>query len=243
MTGRPTAGGMARREAADALQDRGSSAAEIADFLRAARSGPAVGGQGRLIFALDATMSRQPTWDRACALQSEMFVEAGQLGGLSIKLVYYRGYDECRASRWVGDAQALAGLMGRIACRGGHTQIARVLRHARAETAHGRVGALVFVGDAMEENLDDVCAAAGELALAGCPVLAFQEGHDAAAETALREVARLTRGAWCRFDHTAAEELRSLLRAAAAYAAGGLPALEAAGRTSAGATKLLAQLR
>ena len=28
---------------------------------------------GWLIFALDATMSRQPTWDEACSLQGEMF--------------------------------------------------------------------------------------------------------------------------------------------------------------------------
>ena len=36
----------------------------------------------RLIFALDATMSRQPTWDTACQLQGQMFSTAGKLGTL-----------------------------------------------------------------------------------------------------------------------------------------------------------------
>ena len=34
------------------------------------------GRRGRLIFALDATMSRQPLWDTACRLQADMFREA-----------------------------------------------------------------------------------------------------------------------------------------------------------------------
>ena len=84
---------------------------------------------------------------------------------------------------------------------------------------------MVFVGDAMEEAVDDLCAKAGELGLLKVPVFMFQEGHDATAEQAFREIARLTGGAWCRFDPGAAAQLRELLRAAAAYAAGGREAL------------------
>jgi hypothetical protein len=95
----------------------------------------------------------------------------------------------------------------------------------------------------MEERVDDLCAAAGELGLLGVPVFVFQEGHDAAAEQAFREIARLTRGAYCRFAPGAAHELAELLRAVAAYAAGGLKALsDLSGRRHAGALKLLAQL-
>lgn len=223
--------------------DTPSTPEEVAAFLRRARRAE-TGGEGRLIFALDATMSRQPTWDRACVLQAEMFAEAAALGGLAVQLVYYRGIGECRASKWVVDGARLAGLMSRIDCRGGHTQIARVLRHARTEALRDRVSALVLVGDAMEERLDDVCAAAGELALAGCRVLAFQEGRDTVAEQGFREIARITGGAWCRFDLSAASELRDLLRAAAAYAAGGRAALEDLGRRHGDAAPLLlGQLR
>lgn len=199
--------------------------------------------RGRLVFGLDATMSRQPTWDLACALQAEMFEEAGRIGGLDIQLVYYRGLGECRASPWMADAGKLGALMGRITCQGGRTQIGRVLRHAGSEAEKGAVGAVVFVGDAMEETIDHLCAEAGPLALRGVPVFMFQEGHDSTAETAFREIARLTRGAWCRFDAGAAAELRTLLRAAASYAAGGGKALSALAGSSPGARRLIAAMQ
>ena len=224
-----------------------SSRPEIDAFVERVRSlGPSSAGdrRGRLIFALDATMSRQPTWDTACTLQADMFREAASTGGLDIQLVYFRGLNECRASGWVAGTGKLAELMSRIDCRGGHTQIDKVLSHARQENAKQKVQALVFVGDAMEEKIDDLCAAAGELGLLGVPVFMFQEGHDAVAENAYREVARLSHGAYCRFDTGAAHELRELLRAVAAYASGGKKALaELSARSAGGASALLAQLK
>jgi hypothetical protein len=224
-----------------------SSRPEIDAFLDRVKSlGPAAtaGKRGRLVFALDATMSRQPTWDSACALQADMFREAAGIGGLDIQLVYFRGLTECRASGWVAGTEKLAGLMSAIDCRGGHTQIGKVLSHARQEHAKQRVQALVFVGDAMEESVDDLCAAAGELGLLGVPVFMFQEGGDPVAEAAYREIARLSRGAYCRFDTGAAKELGELLRAVAAYAAGGIKALSDLSARKAGAARLLlTQLR
>jgi hypothetical protein len=224
-----------------------SSRSEIEAFVQRARSlAPPIapGERGRLIFALDATMSRQPTWDEACRLQADMFQEAAAIGGLDVQLVYYRGLAECRASRFVSDARLLGGLMEKIDCRGGHTQIGRILAHARGETETKKVQAMVFVGDAMEESLDDLCASAGELGLLGVPAFMFQEGADPVAERAFREIARLTHGAYCRFDVGAAHQLRELLRAAAAYAAGGIKALtDLSARSGAGAQKLLAQMR
>ena len=220
---------------------------EVAAFLDQVKSlGPAVtaGKRGRLIFALDATMSRQPTWDTACALQADMFKEAASTGGLDIQLVYFRGLNECGASQWVADSGKLATLMSRIDCRGGHTQIGKVLLHARKEHDARRVQALVFVGDAMEEKIDDLCAYAGELGLRAVPVFMFQEGSDPVAEHAYREIARLSRGAYCRFDVGAAHQLGELLRAVAAYAAGGMKALsDLSARNDRGAQKLLAQLK
>jgi len=221
--------------------------AEIDAFLaRVNELGPASepGRRGRLIFALDATMSRQPMWDTACRLQADMFREAAAIGGLDVQLVYYRGLGECRASRWVSQAERLAALMERIDCRGGHTQIGKVIAHAKRETQVTKVQALVFVGDAMEEKLDDLCHAAGELGLLGVPAFMFQEGFDPITEQAFREIARLTRGAYCRFDPGAAHQLAELLRAAAAYAAGGMRALaDLSARRQSGATKLLEQMR
>ena len=142
------------------------------------------GQRARLVFALDATMSRQPTWDLACRVQGEMFETASAVGGLSVQLVYFRGFGECRASRWVIEPRALTDLMAGIACRGGQTQIGRVLRHVRNEAASAPVRALVYVGDAMEEPVDALCAVAGELGILGIKAFMFQEGRDASAATA-----------------------------------------------------------
>ncbi len=220
---------------------------DVSSFLEKMKSmAPRTGvGRGRLLFAMDATMSRQPTWDMALALQSEMFEAVKTVGGLDVQLMYFRGTGECRSSRWVSNPDALARLMTTVQCRGGYTQIGKVLSHARQETERRRVDAVVYVGDCMEENVDDLCGRAGELALRGVPIFLFQEGNDTRAQTAFKEIARLTKGAWCRFDAGAAAQLRDLLTAVAVYAAGGRKALEQLTTSRSGgqgAKILLAQL-
>jgi hypothetical protein len=219
--------------------------ADIAAFVEAARKAPAppASGRGRLIFALDATMSRQATWDLAQTLQARMFQVAADLGGLDVQLVYFRGFRECRASKFVSGGQGLADLMSKIEVRGGATQIGRVLAHARDEARRGKIGALIFVGDAMEENIDGLLATAGELALAGVKAFMFQEGEDAVAARAFSEIARLSGGAYGAFDVNAAHRLEGLLRAAAAYAAGGRAGLEAQALKDDAARLLLQQMR
>ena len=156
-------------------------------------------------------MSRQPTWDLAQGLQAKMFQVAAGLGGLDVQLVYFRGFNECRASKFVSGGQGLAELMGRIEVRGGETQIRKVLAHARDEAKRAKVGALVFVGDAMEENPERLAALAGELALQGVKAFMFQEGHDLAARRTFSEIARLTGGAYSAFDAGASARLEALL--------------------------------
>jgi len=224
-----------------------SHRAEVDAFLRDLQRAPAVrpgDGRGRLIFALDATASREPSWDRACRLQGEMFEATAALGGLDVKLVFYRGFNECKASRWFSSTAELHGAMRSVFCAGGETQIERVLGHALAETKSRRVNALVFVGDAMEESVDRLCRLAGELGLIGVPIFLFQEGSDAAAARAFREMAKLSRGAYLSFDAASAERLKELLGAVAVYAAGGYKALTAYGEKKGGEVlRLTAQLR
>ncbi|MGO4869442.1 MAG: VWA domain-containing protein [Roseiarcus sp.] len=221
------------------------SSAEIAAFIEAARRAPApyLANRGRMIFALDATMSRQPTWDLAQSLQARMFQAAADLGGLDVQLVYFRGMGECRASRFVSGGQGLGELMGRISVRSGTTQLGKVLVHARDEAGRAKVGALVFVGDAMEESLDPLMQIAGELALAGVKAFMFQEGDDPAARRVFQEIACLTGGAYSAFDAGAAARLEALLRAAATYAAGGRAALETQAIGDRHARALLEQMR
>ncbi|RXT57310.1 hypothetical protein B6S44_02430 [Bosea sp. Tri-44] len=218
-----------------------SKPGEIDRFVAAAKQlAPLATGQaGRLVFALDATMSRQPSWDLACSLQGQMFEVAARTGGLAVQLVYFRGFDECRASGWLGEPQRLTGLMNRIDCRGGQTQISRVLAHIRDEQRKVPIRAFVYVGDAMEENVDRLCALAGELGLRGIKGFVFQEGSDPDASAAFSEIARLTGGAHAGFDVNAPNSLLELLRSAAAYASGGREALLRLAGQSTAAQRLL----
>jgi len=204
-----------------------SSQADVDAFLKQVAAIPrtATGARGRLMFAMDATASREPTWDRACQIQGEMFQATAALGGLDIQLVYYRGFRECQASPWVGNSQDLLRRMTAVSCMAGQTQIGRVLAHCIKQTRTKKVNALVFVGDCMEEDIDKLCHHAGELGLLGVPVFMFHEGGEPIARRAFEQIARLSGGAYCPFDASSAQQLKELLSAVAVFAAGGRPAL------------------
>jgi hypothetical protein len=210
--------------------------------------------RGRLIFAIDATASREGTWDMAAQLQARMFEEAAKIGSLDVQLVYYRGPDEVRSSSWFSDARELVKRMSAIKCMAGETKIRRVLQHIRAENAREKVSAAIFVGDAVEEVPQELYDAAVALP----PVFWFQEGNGLAVyvdehdgdlvdhpplkvETVFRELARLTGGAFARFDAGAAAKLAELLAAVATFATGGVAAL--ANLHTDGARKLLSQMK
>ncbi|MCB1378226.1 MAG: VWA domain-containing protein [Alphaproteobacteria bacterium] len=221
---------------------KASKSEDVDRFLEQVKSLPpaAPGGKrGRLILAMDATMSRQSTWDRALSIQAQMFNEAGRVGGLDVQLVFFRGFNQCQASRWTSDAAALGRLMSGVRCMGGHTQIRRVLSHVRNESRDKTINAVVYVGDAMEETIDSLAQAAGEVGLLGVPIFMFQEGRDPVTEAAYREIARLTRGAYFRFGADSAKILGELLSAVAVYAAGGAAALADHSATHGGSARLL----
>lgn len=197
----------------------------------------------RLLFAMDATASRQASWDRACQLQGEMFLSTRELGGLAVQLCHYRGLNTLQASPWLRDESALLSQMLRVRCEGGYTQIRRLLDHALKEHRVQPIKALVFIGDACEENPDLLAGKAGELGLAGLPLFMFQEGSDPAVKQVFQHMAKLSGGAWAHFDHHSARELRELLGAAARYAASGRQGLLEYGvQRSSGVKLLLDQL-
>jgi hypothetical protein len=217
--------------------------AAFIDKLKSAQPANGSSGRGRLIFALDATASRAPTWDGACRIQGEMFEATAALGGLDLQLVYYRGFNECKASRWLSTAADLHRVMRSVSCVGGHTQIGRVLTHAITETRRHKVNALVFVGDAIEEKPDDLCCHAGELGASGVPIFLFHEGFDPNAEGAFKQMASLSRGAYLAFDLAGISRLKELLGAIAVYATGNHAALAAYGAKKGGEVlRLTAQL-
>lgn len=218
-----------------------STKGELAAFLNQVAKMPAQSGDARLLFALDATASRQPTWDIATKLQADMFKTAGSLGGLSLQLCYFRGLGEFFRSDWHSSGNELLKIMTGIQCQAGATQLGKVLSHALKENERRKMKGVVFIGDAMEENLDLLAQAAGKLGLLNVPLFMFQERGDPATRAAFMELCRLSGGAYSQFDAASAVQLGELLKAVAIYAAGGLKALSDYSERSGQNVKLLTQ--
>ena len=181
---------------------------------------------GRLLFAMDATASREHAWDMACQIQAEMFMSTQEIGNLEISLCYYRGYNEFKSFEWSSNASKLRDQMLQVRCLAGHTQIKRTLEHAIQSCVKQKIKAVVLVSDSFEESIDQVGMSAGKLGMLGVPVFVFHEGHDSTAKNAFQHIAQLSNGAYCSFDHNSVAQLKELLCAVAAFAVGGLDALE-----------------
>jgi len=204
-----------------------SSATEINRFLQQTKSiTEFVANQPRLLFAIDATASRQPTWDTACHLQQEMFQASSKIASLSVQLCYFRGFHDFSASPWLNNSAELSRKMSAVRCEGGHTQIARLLKHAQTEHQKVAIKAVVFIGDAIEESPDSLCNLAGQCGLLKLPLFMFQEGRNRRVTNTFKDMARLSGGAFAHFDQNSARRLADLLGAVASYAAGGRQALE-----------------
>lgn len=215
---------------------------QITSFLDKVARTPATvpsGSSGKLIFALDATASREPTWEQARQLQSTMFDVASSLGGLSMQLCFFQGMANFFASPWLNDAKGLKARMERVHCLGGLTQIGRVLEHALHEARRERIHAVIYIGDCVEENPDALGQLAGKLGVLNTPLFVFQEGHDPNAEMTFRQLAKLSGGAYGRFDAGSARQLADLLGAVAAYASGGYAAMLQFGRERGGLAQQL----
>jgi len=190
--------------------------------------------RGRLIIAMDATASREVMWDVASKLMGDMFMEVAAIGGLDVQLVYYSGaYGEVKSLPWTADAAELVKQMGMIRCSAGPTNIEQILRYVHGEHRREKVSAAAFIGDAIEETPADLYAAVKDL---GVPLFVFQEGSGDVVDPRepirrqpvdeiFRELARMTGGAYGRFDAGSAKQLGELLRAIAAFAVGGMAEL------------------
>lgn len=213
--------------AKDKLTRSGSKS--VAEFLsksnQLAASAP-TDNSGRLLFAMDATASREHAWDMACQIQADMFMSTQAIGALEISLCYYRGYNEFQAFDWTQNAAKLRDQMLQVHCLAGQTQIKRTLEHALRTCSRQKIKAVVFVGDCFEESVDDVAAVAGKLGMLGVPVFVFHEGHDPVARSAFKHIAQVSNGAYCPFDQNSVAQLKDLLCAVAAFAVGGISALQ-----------------
>jgi hypothetical protein len=146
-----------------------SHAKQVADFLQKVKT-----ARGRIAFVIDATMSREQTWDAAAQLQAEMFSEAAKLGGLEMQVTYFRGVDEVKSSNWTSDARELQHFMGRVRCEAGYTKYAQAFAQVRKEHGQQAISAMVVVGDMLEEEPRTLYDAVAGL---GVPCFCFSGGQ------------------------------------------------------------------
>lgn len=203
----------------------------IADFAKKAKAAAAPTLRGRMIFGLDATGSRESTWQTAKALQRDMLSTVAQIGTLDVSLAYFRGdrsEGDVGFSDFTTDPNSLAVLMDGINCSAGPTQIIQMFEHALTLHAQTPINALVFIGDTMEESFEQAKEVCSRIGASGMQLFIFHEGSawktfEHASE--LKEMARLGHGAYAVFSEASASELASLLKAVAAFATGGMKAL------------------
>lgn len=224
-----------------------SSQNQLDQFIEQIKQAPVPVSQtdnGRILFALDATASRERSWDHASHIQNEMFIAADKLGGLQLKLCYFRGFNDFYASEWLSSSSQLQTIMANVRCMAGHTQIAKVLHQALQNTRTQKIDAVILIGDCCEESIDHLCGLAGELGLLTTPVFVFQEGNELRSKRTFKEIARLSGGAYHSFDGRSADLLKQLLTAVAIYASGGKKALEQQSHVDSSVTRhLLQQLK
>jgi hypothetical protein len=190
---------------------------------------------GRIIFAMDATASRSHVWDTVSKIQKDMFSAIDRLGELEIKLMYFRGDGECKASPWLKDEGNLLRLLDKVTCMAGPTQILRVLDHASSEHDKSDVHALIFIGDSCEEEFSGIETKAEILGMKKLPLFVFHDQNGA--DTALyarnsdthkifKYMAEASNGAYVGLDSRSSKVLSHLLQAVAIYATGGRKALD-----------------
>ena len=206
-----------------------TSSGQLGDFLAQVKKTPSRiqrESVGRLVFGMDATASREKTWDNACQIQSKMFRATDDIGAINVQLCYYRGFSEFQCSGWSSSGEELIKEMTNVSCLGGHTQIAKIFKHALEEHRTQKIRALVFVGDALEENADELCYLAGKFGVFNIPIFMFQEGSNGAVMSIFKQVALLSGGAYAPFNSGSVKELQDLLSSVAVFVAGGHKALE-----------------
>ena len=181
--------------------------------------------RGRLMVALDLTGSREHSLDQARKATAAMFDAIKTLGAVAVKLVYYRGENECRASAWHNDANILSEAMRGLSCESGETQIARLLRLALAETE--TLCGVVFVGDHSEDRPGELRELAGALGAKSIPLFVFHECADddrrsLKAKPVFKRMAEASGGVYCEFKPDSGAVLREMLSAVGAFGAGGV---------------------
>ena len=190
----------------------------------------------RLVFALDATASRERAWAAARQVTDSLFGAAP--GGIEVALAVHGGGRMTAFGGFHRDVGALRDEAAGISCEPGPTRMLDIVRESLRRPG---VRAMVYIGDCFEEDESAALALAGSLRLRGTKLVVLQDESSGttSALRVFRAMAGRTGGIVLPFDAGSLDPLRDALGAVASYVAGGRDMLRVRSLASPAARLLL----
>jgi len=201
----------------------------------AARAELARARRPRLVFAFDATASRADTWASAQKITSKTFSVIP--GALDVALAVHGGDSLHTFTEFSADVDEFRQHAAAITCVSGTTQLCEIM--ARTLDAGG-VRVLSYIGDAFEEDVDEVMGLSDRFKLRGIPVVLLADQAEDDTLAVYRAIADRTGGAVLDFRASKLRVMGEMLVGVATLAIGGRKLLEAQG--TAGARLLIEHL-
>lgn len=189
----------------------------------------------RLVFAVDATASREAAWASAKKITDRMF---GVIpNALDVALAVHGGDDLHTFTTFSADVDAFRKQAAAVDCESGVTRLCDIM--ARTLDAGG-VRVMSYIGDAFEEDADEALKLADRFRLRGIQAVMLSDGAEGKPLEVFRQIAERTGGAVLDFRAGDAALMGELLAGVATLAIGGRRLLEA--QHTAGARLLLTHL-
>jgi hypothetical protein len=194
----------------------------------------------RLVFAVDATASREPAWAAARQVTDALFKALP--GELDVALAVHGGSHVHTFTAFTTNANTLRDHAAGVSCRAGLTRLLPILSTSLKQRA---VRVVIYIGDVFEESVLHGRRLADSMGAQGTKLIVLHDTADPAARRDAEvfwDLAKRTGGCVLPFDATAPSRLRDLLSAVAVYAVGGEKLLRERRHELPGAVALLEHL-
>ena len=172
-----------------------------------------------ICFVIDATGSRQASWQQAQRTQAEMFDAVKTAGNLKLSIVCHRGGSVKDLGSFASPDDAKR-RMAEVSCESGNTRIVDSLQSALGK----KPSTIIMVGDCFEESFTDLQKVCTQLAAQKIRVYAFVEGNESSGQRAYKMAADMTDGIFQPFG--SGLDLSDLCVAAAVFDVGGQQAFD-----------------
>lgn len=226
--------------AAGVLARLGRMVAEVMSGRVAEAVDPEPPGRPRLIFAVDATASREPAW-RAARGVTDSLVKALP-GALDVALAVHGGGRVHTFTPYTTAANTLRDRAAGVMCKAGFTRLLPIMASAVKDPG---VKVVIYIGDVFEESLARGRRLADSMGARGTRLIVLHDTADPAARGHAEifwDLAKRTGGCVLPFEAGASRKLHDLVSAVAVYAVGGERLLQERRHALPGAVALLEQL-